>query len=611
MTTWDALPESTMVFSSFLCRFFSALTLILSFVPPSLTAYVQFHDCFPLLAASSHQHVSNDAQLRPDSLGAALDIGDGITHLELQITRAYADRASCEEFLAQNVSIGVTLDSLGGLDDYDRNTANMTCRRPAWAKEGSETTTLRIRALFNVSRPLPLATFQLNVGVYAADLQVACLASYLTPGIGTAAYGVCLWGPLVIFVLVLVAACWREILNLGHIQDDEGQSDAFGSSRTHLTRIANCLSYIQFIFFSGALILRYPGFLQPVVSLTSYATLMLPRGIVTQDSLYSEVNDGIHEINGTFGGTPGLELTTQVMGAPLTMSTWANIITLAIFIFFFLLAIIQVGLKVKWTRDWFQEASSWTLEDSTVERQKATLWITLRVFLSYFLQPIVTWATYQLDGIRLFPKYYTIASSLVICLVLVACWWGLSMRSPQTMGYLIIEHSQGEQNGDSAIQNQDFYTSASFTLLFARGIAIGGFQAAGNAQLLVSLVCEIVQLSLTIWAWPLTALLSTASIGNYARLAILVLNVMIPGLCRFDFRSAVGYAILASHALVLVTLFLVPSIHELKELAGAIWQARNLPISVQSHAQSGNQEEGHQEERPQVGYTPLNHVPTC
>ncbi|KAH6874896.1 hypothetical protein B0T10DRAFT_199976 [Thelonectria olida] len=585
---------------SFLCPFL-IVTLILSLVPPSLTAYVQYQDCGPLLAASDQHHVSTDPPLHLEGLWVSLDIGDSITQLELRIASSFHDRASCERLLAQNVSIGFTLTAPGGSHHNSGAIADMSCYHAPWVPEGSETTNSWTKALFNVSRPAPLATFQIKVDVRNADgLQVACLTGSLTPSIGPTMYAICLWGPLTIFVVVLIAACWREILSLGRVQeDDENQPSAYGSSRAHLTRIADCLSYVQFIFFSGALSLRYPGFLQPVVSLSSWAALMLRRGIAIRDSGYSGVNDGIYEVNGTLGGTPGLEIMTQVIGAPVTMPTWTNIITLAVVIFFLLFGIIQVGLNLRWTRDWFRDTSFWSLQSSTLDRQKAALWVALRVFLSYFLLPIVAWATYQLDWILLFPKYYTIASSLVICLVLVACWWGLSMRSPQNMGYLIIEH-------DSTMRTQDLYTLATFALLFARGVAIGGFQAAEKAQLLIFLGCEIVQLGLMTWAWPMTALLTTGSMVIGARLFVLLLDiVMIRGLSTFEARCGVGYVILVFHALVLTALFLVPSIREMIELASPVWQIRSTPTSLQSHARSS------QEEQPQIyGLRQLHRRPT-
>ncbi|KAK7419401.1 hypothetical protein QQX98_003353 [Neonectria punicea] len=487
-----------------------------------MVPYVQQQNCLALLAASGQQ-VSSQPQLVPDSLRVFLDNDDQGTNLELRLTGHYPDLTSCEQILRQNVSLGVTLAQLGGSHHYPGEIANASCQPSPWARNGSKQLMNRLKVMFRVDRPSPLASFALNVDVRGADdLPVVCLDSFLTPSIGSAAYEACLWGPLVVFLLVVLAAGWREISISGQVVDEnEDASDSQGSNRVHLTRIADCLSYIQFIFFSGALSLRYPGFLQAVVSPSSWSTLMLPRGLVIQDSLYYGVRDGIYEVNGTFGGTPGLELMTQVIGAPVTMATWTNIISLALVVLVFLIGVIQLGLSLRWTRDWFREASFWTLEKSATDRYKATTWVALRVFLSYFLMPIVAWTTYQLDWASFLPKYYTILTCLVIALVLVACWWGMSQRSPQNMGYLII-NSFDERKSGPASRNQDVYTLATFSLLLARGTAIGGLQTSATPQLLLLIVCEVVQLGLTAWAWSISGLLSRGSMVPCARLCVLL-----------------------------------------------------------------------------------------
>ncbi|KAK7417008.1 hypothetical protein QQZ08_011806 [Neonectria magnoliae] len=297
-------------------------------------------NCLALLAASG-QRVSSQPQLVPDSLRVFLDNDDQGTDLELRITGHYPDLTSCEQVLRQNVSLGVTLAQLGGSHHYLGEIANASCQPSPWARNGSKQLMNRLKVMFRVDRPSPLASFALNVDVRGADnLPVACLDSLLTPSIGSAAYEACLWGPFVVSLLVVLAAGWRQIA------EDEDESNSQGPSRVHLTRIADCLSYIQFIFFSGALSLRYPGFLQAVVSPSSWSTRMLPRGLVIQHSLYYGVREGIYEVNGTFGGTPGLELMTRVIGAPVTMATWTNIISLALVILVFLIGVIQLGLSL-------------------------------------------------------------------------------------------------------------------------------------------------------------------------------------------------------------------------------------------------------------------------
>lgn len=567
-------------FSSYLIIF----TLVLSFARPNLAAYVQYKDCFPLLAASG-QPVSSQSHLAAESLRAILeDDGDG-SQLKLQIIGGFPDLSSCEQILRQNITASVTLLELGGPDHLSGDIVNASCFPSPWAKNGAKEWKGVWQIESQLERPHALAAFKLNVDFRGADnLPVGCVDGFMTPSIGKAAYEACLWGPLVVFLLVILAAGWREVSNAGRIDDEEDEESGpnpQGTGRLHLTRIADCLSYIQFIFFSGALSLRYPGFVQPVVSPTSWSTLMLPQGLVIQHSVYYGVRDGIYEINGTFGGTPGLELMTQVIGAPVTMHTWTNIISLAIIILMLLFCIIQIGLSLTWTRDWFREASFWTLQGSTADRRKATTWIVLRVFLSYFLMPIVASTAYQIELVRALPKYYIVIAIIVICLVLVACWWGMSQRSPQNMGYLIIDGFQEQQIGDPTSRTQDLYTLVTFVLLFIRGAAIGGLQDFGPAQLAVLVGCEIAQLGFTAWAWSISGLLSRASMMPCARICVLLALIStIPKMAGYEASSAVGYSVLVFHALILVLLFLVPVLYEIAELSLAAFQHKSAPVPV-------------------------------
>jgi len=49
-------------------------------------------------------------------------------------------------------------------------------------------------------------------------------------------------------------------------------------------------------------------------------------GPVIHGKIYSGVADGIYSINGTYGGTTGLEHMHQIVGAPSTIDTWVNMV---------------------------------------------------------------------------------------------------------------------------------------------------------------------------------------------------------------------------------------------------------------------------------------------
>ncbi|EWG54065.1 hypothetical protein FVEG_12366 [Fusarium verticillioides 7600] len=558
-------------------------------------SYVQFKDCsVPSSSAYSYS---------PDSLDVYLDQrSNGTTTLNLAIAGNYPDLASCRRSLLGNASVELSLEALGGTTRYNGEVRNATCRTREFKQINRVWHLQYLDVLFWINDPKPLAAYEFEINIDAPDhFSVACLNGFLTPDIGYSAQEISFWVPALTFILVVLAAVGKEWYNLVHpLREDDESGQERSISRSHLTRIADCLAYIQFIFFSSALSLRQPGFLQPVVSSTSWSTLMTRRGIVWRHSLYYGIRDGIHEINGTFGGTSGLEHMTQVMGAPVTVETWTNIATLAAVILVLLYAVIQAGLHLRWTRDWFQQSGRWMIDRSS-KPHKATIWVALRVYLSYLLLPLTAWTTYQLDSASARPVYYTILVIVVVALLIIGCWWGMS-RSPQDMGYLLVDNLH-KQTPEEPSRTQDYYSYVTFILLFARGVIIGGLQRFGTVQLFSLMACEVIQLGFLAWVGATSELLSKPVLIAGARLSVLLLFLgMIPDLWTHIAASALGYVLLAFHALFLVGMFLVPSAYESTRLGVTCyneWQTPQQPAGDSSL------------ERPQVyGLRQLSRRPT-
>ncbi|CVK85774.1 uncharacterized protein FMAN_06691 [Fusarium mangiferae] len=558
-------------------------------------SYVQFKDCsVPSSSAYSYD---------PNSLDVYLDEhSNGTTTLSLGITGNYPTIASCHRSLLDNASVELSLEALGGTTRYNGEIQNATCRTREFKQINMVFYMQYLEVLFRIKDPKPLAAYEFEINIDAPDhFSVACLNGFLTPDIGYTVQEVSFWIPALTFILVVLAALWREWYNLVHpLREDDESGQERSISRAHLTRIADCLAYIQFIFFSSALSLRQPGFLQPVVSSMSWSTLMTRRGIVWRHSLYYGIRDGIHEINGTFGGTSGLEHMTQVMGAPVTQETWTNIATLAVVILALLYAVIQAGLHLRWTRDWFQQSGRWMIDRSS-KPHKATIWVALRVYLSYLLLPLTAWTTYQLDSVSFRPVYYTILVIVVVALLIIGCWWGMS-RSPQDMGYLLVDNLH-KQTPEEPSQTQDYYSYVTFILLFARGVIIGGLQRFGTVQLFSLMACEVIQLGFLAWVGATSQMLSKPVLIAGARLSALLLCLgMIPDLWTHIAASALGYVLLAFHALFLVGMFLAPSAYESTRLGLTCyteWQTPQQPARDSSL------------ERPQVyGLRQLSRRPT-
>jgi phosphatidylinositol phospholipase C delta len=543
-------------------------TVFLLSVPKTYAAHIQFQDC------KDHQPLSSPITSKdrfvPNTLRAYLEQQQDETHLSFEILANFPTLAACERSLLDNASAELSLGAVGGTRRYNSDHQNATCETKEFKQINKVVYLQVLDVLFKIDDPAPLAAYEVEINIDGPDhFSAACLKSFLTPDIGSTFQGLSFWGPALTFVLVILVAGWREWYNLVHpLNDDDESGPERGSDRSHLTRIADCLTYIQFIFFSSALSLNQPGFLQPVVTGISWSTLMLRKGIVWRESRYYGIHDGIHEINGTFGGTSGLEHMTQVMAAPVTVDTWTNIISLALVILFGLYGILQIGLHLRWTRDWFNRGGTWSLESSTLERQKATIWVALRVFLSYLLFPLTAWTTYQLDSATARPIYYVFLVIVVVALLIIASWWGLASRSPQNMGYLLIDDIHKQDTNEDPSRTQDYYTLVTFILLFARGVIVGGLQRFGTAQVCSLIACELIQLCFLAWVKAAPGLLSKPFLMAGARLTVLLLCLgMIPHLWSHTAASALGYILLVFHTIFLIGMFLVPSALEFGRLS--------------------------------------------
>ncbi|RGP78852.1 hypothetical protein FLONG3_3051 [Fusarium longipes] len=563
-------------------------TVFLLFVTETYAAHVQFQDC---KGHSYYAGLTPPDHYVPNSLEAFLEQQNDDTDLRFTILANFQTLAACEQSLLDNASIELSLGAIGGTKRYNSDHHNATCETIEYKKVNRVVHLQFVDVLFKIDNTAPAATYAFELNIDGPDhLSVACLNGFLTPDIGLTLENISFWGPTLTFVLVILVAGWREWYNLVHpLNDDDESGHERSPDRSHLTRIADCLTYIQFIFFSSALSLYQPGFLQPIVTGVSWSTLMLHSGILRRPHHYYGLHDGIHEINGTFGGTSGLEHMTQVMAAPVTVDTWYNIATLALVIFFAIYGILQIGLHLRWTRDWFNRSGTWIIESSTLKRQKATIWVALRVFLSYLLFPLTAWTTYQLDSATARPIYYIIIIVSVIALLVIGSCWGLASRSPQNMGYLLIDDIHKQDDNEEPSRIQDYYTLVTFILLFTRGVIVGGLQRFGTAQVCSLIACEVIQLCFLAWVRAAPGLLSKPFLTTSARLTVLLLCLgMIPRLWSHTSACVLGYIILIFHAVFIISMFMVPSSFEFGRIAATSyyeWKTTPPPESSRERPQ--------------------------
>jgi hypothetical protein len=412
----------------------------------------------------------------------------------------------------------------------------------------------------------------------------ACIYSEITPQLREDVSAAVRYGSIAVFLLVFLSGLLATLFPpfppavsatrrpSGHAPGEEDHHRIISSppdgvtQRTILPGVSDCLLHLQFIFFLGALTLRYPGFYQPITSLLHWSALFRPVGPLGVHRRYPSVNDGIYEVNGTLTGSYGLELMSQITGGPLTMDVWWNMViavaTIAAVIAVFMLAhrfvpSLRFSMPAENGID-----SLGTNSDSAITRE---MWSVLRVVLSYFLTPIVAISTYQLDNFFL-PAYHLALATFLVVLVLVGLTWMWRIAPSNQLGVLLLDSSKRYRrvstddpddisfNGQRD-ENQDMFAIIFFALAFARGVAVGGFQFSPLAQVVALAAIELALLVSTAILRPLNRrILSVFTWSGIARLAVVALTaVFLPELnASISVRSRVAIAILAIHAAVLV-----------------------------------------------------------
>ncbi|GKT96473.1 integral membrane protein [Colletotrichum tofieldiae] len=481
-------------------------------------------DCYEELSQSGA--VSPLPRFQIDGLRAALDISGAATQLQLNLTGGRSDQTKSHRAISWYLQIA----GLGQSKSYEDNTINVSCRE--LGNGFHDRALLTHQFIYSISNPKLLDSLDVSLQIHDTDGRpYACAKAHVTPSLNHVLSAVALYIPIAVFLTVLVVALWHEFSDIDSASQSTLQiGPVFREpARSHLTRIAEYLSYLQHIFFSASLSLHYPGFLRPLAAKTSWSTLMTPTARSTRRP------HGIYEVNGTFGGTAGLELMTQVMGAPVTMRTWINVASLSLMLLVALAILFQLGHRLPYTSVFLRGESARRLRGTADYGLRGTVWTVLRFFLTYFLTPITAWTTFQLTYATFLPLYHVVITTVVIALLVVALWWSIAQNSLRNLGYLLIDASPKHllQTPGVLSRSQDRYAMASFALMFVRGAAAGGLQIAGLAQLL--------------------ALRSSYSCFSSASLSI-------PGLAGPDAKAVVGLVILTIHAVVLVGVFLLPAL---------------------------------------------------
>ena len=523
-------------------------------------AFVQWQHCDAISP--------DDTSSIPQSLTAEVARING-THdrLSLGVTRSL-DQALCERLAREGLVATLELQMLGRYYSSQLH-AEVTCGTRSWRK-GKYFLDLNLTQDLSGFYPLAAAAVTIKLeddGVFGRE---SCVRAGFTPQIGGSVRKALVCVPLFVFLFVLVAGCVRSLCSHPPESDDDNDGDDEPTPRTILPHVGDCLGYLQFIFLTGSLSLFYPGFYQPVVSPLSPYSLFL-RGTMIPSRQYGSVSDGIYEVNGTYGGTFGLELMTQVVGAPLTWGTWINMVITIVIIAFAAAVALEVYRATTRSDDAHSDSHS-----SPWAGLRHTWNNVFRGVLSYFMFPLVAMSCYQLDNAAILPAYHITSATLFIVIILAAFAWLLRQIPTRTLGVLIfdgskryrrIESSAG--NSTTAFAHEKAFVLGLFLITFIRGVAVGGLQISAVAQLVVLALCEVFLLA-SIVVFQAYSLLSVGTVSAIARLvSVLLMIAFVPGLAPHNVKAAVGYAILFLHTCMLLFGFLVPAASGLVKLYAA------------------------------------------
>ncbi|KAI9152327.1 Epoxide hydrolase srdG [Paramyrothecium foliicola] len=415
---------------------------------------------------------------------------------------------------------------------------------------------------YTMNTPRAVDDYFLEIRLHdqANEILLACSNTVMTPAIGRPLSAVAFFLPVVTLGFVLgtsVVAYFVKPLNFA-----TPAISMLVLPFSSVGHFADCLTYIQVIFFSGTLSLHYPGFVRPIISLSSWSTLMFPDGPIYGDSLYRGVSDGIYEVNGTFGGTFGLELISQITGAPATDWTWVNVISLTCMVLASLMLIFQLGPSIPWTQSIFDSKAMRRIRGTEAHGLKSTLYTVLRLFFSYFMTPVAAWTFYQLNFSRMLPVYHIVISSIVLTLIPIAFWWSLRQAPARQLAYFLVNDTGAYRGGEGNVrpQDQNMLAIFMFGFMYLRGCAIGGLQVSGLLQLLILCACEILQLGVTMLLYRAAPLKAAPSLLCIVRLISWLLCIgFLPGVASHISRCIVGIVLLSFHLAVLVLVFLLPA----------------------------------------------------
>ena len=429
-----------------------------------------------------------------------------------------------------------------------------------------------------------ISTVIVESGAKSAPL-IACVSAPITPDLGETISGVISYLPVVILLFVAISTVLAAMASPWGTTDPFKWTSNYGRDEDLLRLVTpgfgDCLQYVQFVILSGSLSLAYPGFYQPVVSQVSWATLMFKESFVSHGKGVQAVVDGIYVTKGSFG----LSRMRQLVGMSQDFDVWAGMASWTVVIIIFVVALCQFGFFLRWA---LRNLAKKAAEDLRSKNWPFTGGNVVRVIFNFFLLPIVSLSMFQMVVAFRSPGV-TIGFAVVLLVAILAfmAWTFRLIFTTKPRSHLFDDLPTLLLYGP--LYNTYTDGAAPFALIptlltLIRGVAIGGVQPSGIAQIVVLAICEVI-LILTLHAFrpfhSATSMNAYHTVFASVRLVTILLMIAFTsslGLTEGP-KGWIGYVILLLHTLVLIFGFFLNAVQTIIEVCARLAGAGGDKIS--------------------------------
>lgn len=402
--------------------------------------------------------------------------------------------------------------------------------------------------------------------------RLGCVSAKITPSLGRKWSDMLTFIPLGVLIMVGIATIIAGVLSPWGSTNLLKWTTNYGRDADLLRLVtpgfADCLQYIQFIFLTGGLTLSYPGFYQPVASKVAWSSLMFNQSFVSHGNGTAPVVDGLYSTTGRYG----LENMSQLVGMSKPSDVWAGMAIWLLVILVGVVLAIQFGFLLQWT---LHRVSMRQEEDLRHKNLPFTIGNIVRFIFIYFLLPIVALSMFQLVEAGKSPiSVVALAVALLIVVLVFAGWLLKVVASTKPRSALFDDLPTLMMYG--SLYNTYSDNAAPFALVpvlltFVRGVAIGGVQPSGIAQIVLLAICEVITILTLHTFQPFhspTSMNAYHTVFAAARFSSILL--MVPFAASLGIsdgtKSWIGYVILLLHGVVLIFGFLLNALQTIVEV---------------------------------------------